>query len=227
MRLRQAGTLTVATDYSYPPFAFRSTERDLVGFDVDVVKAIADEMKLKVSFVNRGVGALVPGALAQRHDLAVSGLRETEELLQEACVSAPYLDADLGILVGSPETTKVAGASDLDGLKVGVLDGGRAEEWADDNLDGSTIAYLPTTDDLLEAVKQKQLDAAVADLPIVRFAAKQSPLFATAGRIETEEHFVLVAAPDNGPLIERVNDALGKLTRNGTKRKLERKWFGG
>ena len=227
MRLRASGYLSVATDYSYPPFAFRSNEGDLVGFDVDLLKAVAKEMKLEATFLNRGVGALVPGALAHRHDLAASGLRDSEKLHEQACVSSGYLDADLGILVGSPPPAEVSGASDLDGLKVGVLDGGRAEGWANENLDESTIAYLPTTDDLLEAVKQKQLDAIVDALPIVRFAAKESPVFETAGRIETGEEFVFATAPDQAALIERVNDALAKLRRDGTRRKLERKWFGG
>ena len=55
MRLVQSGRMTVATDYSYPPFAFRAPDGDLVGFDVDIAKAVADEMKLEATFVNRNL----------------------------------------------------------------------------------------------------------------------------------------------------------------------------
>ncbi len=227
MRLRQPRTLTFATDFAFPPFALRSKKGDLVGFDVDVAKAAAKQMRLKVLFVNRGVGSLVPGALAHRHDLAGSGLRATPRLREEACVSAPYLDANLAVLVGSPAPPGIADASDLGDKRVGVLDGSRAADWAKENLSGSTVVPMPTTDDLLAAIRGRQVDAAVDELAIARFAAKQSRAFAVASRITTDEDFVFVTSPDNGELVRRVNAALARLERTGTLTKIQRKWFGG
>lgn len=226
MRLAAPGTLTVAADYSYPPFAFRGPDGGLTGFEVELVEAVAKEMKVEARFVNRGAGALMTGLLAHRHDLAASGLRATPTLREEGCVSAPYLGADLGILVPKANPHTVEAATDLAGLTVAVLDGSEAERWALGRLDRSTIASLPATDDLLTALQQERADALVADLPFARFTQERSPAFTLAGRIDTTDGYVFVASKDNGPLIAQVDEAVSKLKGSGVFRKLERRWFG-
>jgi ABC-type amino acid transport substrate-binding protein len=226
VRLTTTGKLTVAADYSYPPFAFRDPDNNLVGFDVDVAKAVAKDMKLEPAFVNRGTGALVTGLIAHRHDLAASGLRLSETLEDEACPSAPYLDASFGVLVWETNPFEIDAVKDLDGRTVAVLDGSDAEDWAIAHLKSSTLASLPATDDLLTSLQQGRADAVVADLPFVRFSARQSPAFAFVANISTDQSYVLVGAEDNGPLVLGVNHSLERLRKNGTLERLETKWFG-
>jgi ABC-type amino acid transport substrate-binding protein len=226
VRVASPGKLTVAADYSYPPFAFRGGDGGLTGFEVDLIEAVAKEMKLEARFVNRGAGALVTGLLAHRHDLAASGLRATPTLRQETCLSAPYLGADLGILVPKANPHTVEAAKDLRGLTVAVLDGSDAERWALDRLGRSTIASLPATDDLLTALQQDRADAVVADLPFAQFTQARSPDLTVAGRIDTKDGYVFAASKDNGPLIAKVDEAVAKLKESGAFRTLERRWFG-
>ncbi len=226
VRLTTPGKLTVAADYSYPPFAFRSRDNDLIGSEVDVAKAIAAELKLEAAFVNRGTGALITGLIAHRHDIAASGFRDSTRLQEEACPSAPYLAADLGVLVWETNPQAIASVDDLAGRKVSVLNDSDAEDWALDHLDSSTITSLPTTDDLLTALQQGSSDAVVADLPFARFSAQESDAFRVAATAGTGEDYVLVGAADNGPLMESVDAALGRLREKGTLRKIEEKWFG-
>ena len=226
MRLLTGGKLTVAADYSFPPFAFRGGDGDLEGFDVDVIEAIGRELDLEVDFVNRGTGALVAGALAHRHDLAASAIRADDSLRDETCMSIPYLDADLGVLIRAADRDAIGGVPDLGGKTVAVLDGGRAARWVDEVLDDSTVASVPTADDAIAAVRSGQANAAVDELAMVRFAVKSTPDLALATRIRTGESFVFVGAPDNAGLMAKVNSALQKLRRNGTLRKLQQKWFG-
>ena len=152
--------------------------------------------------------------------------RATATLREEGCVSAPYLGADLGILVPKANPHTVEAAMHLTGLTVAVLDGSEAERWALGRLDGSTIASLPATDDLLTALQQERADALVADLPFARFTQERSPAFTLAGRIDTTDGYVFVASKDNGPLIAQVDEAVSKLKGSGAFRKLERRWFG-
>ena len=227
VRLATSGKLTVAADYSYPPFAFRSPRNDLVGFEVELARHIAKQMRLEPFFVNRGSGALVTGLLSHRHDLALSGLRPTKTLQEETCVSMPFLEADLGVLIPSTAVESVDAVRDLKGKTVAVLDGSEAERYALDELDGSTIASLSTIDDLLTSVQQGKADAAVADLPFVRFSAQQSKAFAVAATIGTGDGYVAIGGKDNGPLMQGVNDAIERLVKAGTIMKLKQKFFGG
>jgi polar amino acid transport system substrate-binding protein len=227
VRLVSSGKLTVAADYSYPPFAFRSRDNDLIGFDVDVAKVIAKELKLDATFVNRGAGAQIPGLIAHRHDIAISGLRVTPTVRDEACATEPYLDAGLGVLVWETNPQEIASIDDLDGMKVAVLDDSAAEDWALDHLDGVALTALAATDDLLSALQKGEVDAVIADLPFVRFSAKESPAFRHAATADTGGNYVIVGAEDNGPLVAGIDEAIERLRKNGTLRKLEEKWFGG
>lgn len=227
LRLAAPGKLTVAADYSYPPFAFRGTDGDLAGYEVELVEAVAKSMKLEATFVNRGAGSLVPGLLAHRHDLAASGLRAGADIEAQTCVSEPYLDADLGVLVPKANPQQIDAVDDLEGMTVAVLDGSQAERWTLERLGRTTVASLPATDDLLTALRQDRADAVVADLPFARFTQKNSTDFAVVAVANTEEGYAFLAAPDNAPLMRGINDALGRLRTNGTLRKLEKKWFGG
>ncbi len=220
------GALTVAADYSYPPFAFRGPEGDLIGYDVDVIEAIAKEMKLKTRFVNRGAGQLVAGALAHRHDVAASGLRSTSALRREMCVTSGYLDADLGVLVPAPNPLEIDTVSALADKTVGVLERSEGEIWARQRLASSTLASLPTTDDLLTGVRQGELDAVVADHIVVRFAARESKDFRVSLKIPTEESYAFVAAPNNAGLVAGMNRAIATLRRTGVLKRTERKWLG-
>ena len=220
------GRVLVAIDLGYPPFAFADTDGTPQGFEIDLVTAVAKRLRLSVTLANRGSGALISGVIAHRHDLAVAGLRDTSTLRGEACVSSSYLSADLGILVPHPDPHDIKGVSDLDGRRVGVLRGGRGESWAKEHLRASTVAVLPATDDLLEALRQEQLDAIVDELPVVRFAAHRNDRFAVGADIKTGGGYVMAGAPNNAALIAKVDEALAKLKSNGTLTRLQYKWFG-
>lgn len=227
MHLAENGHLTVGADLTYPPFGFHPPGKVPVGLEIDLVRALAHDLKLELVVANRGTGALITGAIAHRHDLAASGLRDSDDLRSVACVSAPYMTADLAILTANPDPHKVRGPKDLDDRLVGVLENSRAERWAKETLDGSTLASLPATDDLLEALRQRKVDAVVDELAIARFAAKESSEFSVAANIETGESYVLATAKDNGGLIAKVNAALARFKARGGLTKLEKKWFGG
>jgi ABC-type amino acid transport substrate-binding protein len=225
-RLRESGELLLGADLAYPPFGFHPHGKDPVGLEVDVVRALAHDLKLELIVANRGSASLLPGLIAHRHDLAASALRDTEELRGEACVSAPYMDADLAILTPNPDPHDIGDAGGLDGRAVGVLDGSRAEEWVRSELRDSMLSVLPTTDDLLEALRARKVDAVVDEGVIARYSAKRSRAYAVAATIDTGESFVLAAAPDNGGLIANVNAALERFGARGGMAKLEEKWFG-
>ncbi len=225
--LLEGGELVLGSDLTYPPFGYHPTGKDPKGFEIDLVRAVARDLKLELIVANRASGALITGVLAHRHDLAAAGLRDTEELQEQACLSAPYMDADLGILTPNPDPRDITEPGDLAGRTVAVLEGSRAEAWAKEHLDESVLASLPTTDDLLEAVLQRQAEAAIDDLVIARFAAKESKELAVAASIGTAESYVLAAARDNGGLIARVNKALARLKARGGLSEIEAKWFGG
>ncbi len=225
--LRQRATLTVAADLTYPPFAYDRPGKIAAGFEADLVRAVAKELKMDVVIVNRATSALVPGLLGHRHDIAAAGLLDMDELREETCVSAPYLVADLALLVPSPDPLGVSEPGDLDGERVGVLRGSRAEDWAREHMGGSDIRTMPADADLIEALKERTIDGVVEELAVARYAVTQSKKLKVASVITTGRQYVMAAAPDNGALMKRIDRALARLEKNGKLAKIRTKWFGG
>ena len=108
---QQAKVYAVGTDASYPPFESLDERGEIVGFDVEVVQAIAKNVGIEVVFVNTPWAAL-PGALRQDdRDLVASAMTITAERLKALDFSDAYFDARQLIVVKVGR--KVAGLADL------------------------------------------------------------------------------------------------------------------
>lgn len=227
VQLRREATLTVGMDLSYPPFAFQDQgSGEPTGFEVDLLRAVAGKLGLEVQLVGRTSGALVPDLLAHRHDLSASGLRDTD-LGTDLCPSVPYLDADLGMLVPAENPLGIGGPGDLAGRAVGVADGSEAHAWARSQLAAtSSIRPYPAPEDLLAGLRDREVDALVEELPVVRHAQTVSPEFQVVHVVDLDSSYVVAAAPDNRGLIRLVNDALQALADEGILRDLRERWFG-
>ena len=221
-----AGNLTLSADFSYPPFAYENDDGRFTGFDIELARIIAKEMELELIFANRGAGGLIPGLLAHRQDVAASALRDSPELRDQVCVSTSYLAADLGLLVPRPDPHGIGGTNDLVGRAIAVITGSRAERWANENLTETQIRSVPAVEDLRDAVHSRSVDAALDDIAVMKYAAKQSREFAVASTVKTNEQYVMATSPDKGGLMGRVNAILAELETNGTLGKLRRDWFG-
>lgn len=228
VKLISDDVLTIGTDFAYPPFAFDHPDTGKPsGFDVELSQAVAKQLGLKILLVNRTSAAIVPGLLAQRHDLAASALVDTEELREEVCVSSPYLGADLGLGARSGTPPSVASVERLGSRAVGVVRGSRAERWARRNLPTTTtLVRVATSDDLITALSAKQVDGVIDDLPILQYTQLEADDFVVVEPIDTEESYVIAGGPENGGLIALVNEALSKLRTNGELAALRAKWFG-
>ena len=224
--LRQRGTLTVAADLTYPPFAYDRPNDIPAGFEADLLRAIGKQLKMDVLIVNRATSALVPGLLGHRHDLAAAGLIDTDELTEETCTSTPYMSADLALLVSSPDPHDITGPDDLDGRPVGVLRNSRAEDWVREHMGGSDIRTLAADADLIDALADRTVDAIVEEHAVALYALTKEKDLRVASVIPMGTKHVMAAAPDNGALMSRIDGALGRLESNGKLAKIRAKWFG-
>jgi ABC-type amino acid transport substrate-binding protein len=226
--LRQPGSLYLGVDLTYPPFAFQDAHGNNTGLEIDIVRAIADVLKLKVAVVNRTTSVLIPELLAHRYDIAASGLRDSPSLREQACVTSAYMRADLGMLTVAGPKLRFKSAGDIPGHRVAVVQASRASSWMAEHMKGVGVRTYPTEDDLLAGLARGDIDVGVDELAVARFAQKRSAgAFVVNGTIGTGESYVFAVSNDNPGLLARVNDALAKVETRGTLAKIERDWLGG
>lgn len=224
--VQRRGTLRVATDVGFRPFAF---ERDgeLIGYDIDLARAIAAELGVEVEFVPTGFDGLYDTLVSGRADMIASALPYAPEQGFRARFSRFYFDAGQALV--APTGAPVAGMADLSGRLVGVALGSDADALARRMLrDGANFTLRSDYDDpaaALADLRAGRLDVVITDMV--------TALEATQGH----EDLRIVAALTSEPLAlafpraafgleAEVNRILDALRRDGFFARLNERWFG-
>src|SRR5690625_619820 len=105
---------TVATDNSYAPFEFINEETDeLEGFDVDLIKALADEAGIEIEIEQLEFDGIVAGLGSGKFDIGIAGMTITEEREENIDFTQPYYEAGL-ILAVTDEHDDIESIDDVD-----------------------------------------------------------------------------------------------------------------
>ena len=122
-KLVNAGTLTVGTSPDYPPF--ENLEGDqIVGFEVDLVNAVADKLGLKVEYKSMNFDSLIAAVEAGTQiDLGMSGFSITPERAKEIDFTTSFYTDDLGVATLKDGQFTTADSLNADGVRIAVQSG--------------------------------------------------------------------------------------------------------
>ena len=220
------GTLTVCSDVPYPPFEDfdKSAPSGFTGFDIDVVQAIADSLKLKLAVKDESFDGLQSGLTLNSGacDLVASAMTITADREKNLDFSDGYYDSEQSLLV--PAGSDIASIADLSGKKVGVQQGTTGKQYAEDNATGASIVSFPSDAEMYAAIKAGQVDALLQDLPVNLDHTKDGK-FQVVEKYSTDEKYGFAIKQGNDALVKEVNDALAKLRSDGTYDDIYNKYF--
>ena len=224
-----ARVYVVGTDAAYAPFESQNEKGEIVGFDIDVVKAIAAKAGIEVKFVNTPWEGIFNALNQGDRDLLVSAVTITDERKQTMDFSAPYFDAQQ--LIAVKGTSKVAKFDDLKKLKVGVQTGTTGDE-AVSKLQGKTSANIKRFESTPLALKELEaggVDAVVADNGVVIHYVNNnagSKFKTVADASFTPEQYGLPVKKGNTELLAKLNKGLADIKADGTYDKIYAQYFG-
>ena len=172
------GTLQVGSDIAYAPIEFyEEGTQNPVGLDIDIAKALAKELGVKVEFMNTGFDGLIGALQAKRFDIIMSSMTVTEKRQQEIDF-IPYFTAGTGILVQAGNPKNIQSLADLCGKSVAVQLGTIQVDQLDaQNEQCAQKISITTFDQNPLAVEQLRLgraDAVTADYPVAANDARLS-----------------------------------------------------
>ena len=223
----EEGTLTVCTDSPYPPMEFEENG-EFTGFDIELMRAIAEEMGgLEVSVVNSGFDPITSGTALEsgQCDIAAASITITPEREEAIGFTEPYFDAEQSLLV-----KKESGIKTLDELKgktIGVQSGTTGEGYAKDNNPGDAqIRSFDAPGDLFTALEAGQIDAILQDLPVNGYRSTQDDSVEVVETYPTDEQYGFAMSKDNTELKSAVDEALQSLRDSGSYDELYKEWFG-
>lgn len=224
-----AKVYVVGTDAAYAPFESQNEKGEIVGFDIDVVKAIAAKASMEVKFVNTPWEGIFNALGQGDRDFLVSAVTITDERKQTMDFSDPYFDA--AQLIAVKNTSKVSKFDDLKKLKVGVQTGTTGDE-AVSKLQGKTSANIKRFESTPLALKELEaggVDAVVADNGVVIHYVNNntSANFKTvADATFTPEQYGLPVKKGNAELLAKLNKGLADIKADGTYDKIYAQYFG-
>ena len=224
-----AKVYVVGTDAAYAPFESQNEKGEIVGFDIDVVKAVAQKAGIEVKFVNTPWEGIFNALNQGDRDLLVSAVTITDERKQTMDFTDPYFDAQQ--LIAVKENSKVAKFADLKKLKVGVQTGTTGDE-AVSKLLGKTntnIKRFESTPLALKELESGGVDAVVADNGVVIHYVANNPggKFKTVSDKEfVPEQYGIAVKKGNAELLAKLNKGLADIKADGSYAQIYGKYFG-
>lgn len=220
------GNLTVCTHLPYEPFQYKEGG-EIVGFDVDLMDLVAEELGVEQSIVNTPFETIETGQAmnTSKCDIAAAGMTITEERAEVIDFSNPYFNATQALL--AKEGAGFDSLDSLDGKTLGVQVGTTGQQYAEENApEGVELKVFEDLALELEAVRTGSIDAAINDNSVLYdYVSKNDGLEVTTEFDTGEQYGFGVAKDQSDELLEVVNDVLTKAIEDGTYEELFTKYF--
>lgn len=212
----ESETYVIGTDTTFAPFEFTSPEGDLVGIDMDLLRAIAADQGFEVEIRQLGFDAALQALQSNQVDAVMAGMSITDERQQIFDFSDPYFTS--GIQLGVLDESDIESLDDLDGKTVAVKTGTQGQTFAEENQDeyGFRVTPYSDTTDMVDAVKAGQAVGYFEDFPVLAYGIQQGSGFRLVGDPELGgEYGFAVNKGQNPELIEKFNAGLANLQESG------------
>ena len=224
---KEDAVITVATDATWPPMEYIDENKEIVGFDIDLLNMAAEEAGFEVKYQNTAWDGIFAGLANGNYDAVISSVTITEERQETMDFSVPYINAGQ-VLIVQNSTSGVTTLEDLEGEGVGAQIG-TTGSFEVEKVDG---VELKTYDELglaIEDLVNGRIAGVVADTPIAADFALQNESYKgqlkIVGEPFTNEYYGVAVKKGNDEVLEKINEGLKKVLDAGKDEELKDKWL--
>lgn len=226
-QVKARGTLRIGLEGTFPPFNSKDTKTgELVGFDVDIAKAVAAKLSVKPEFITTEWSGIIAGLQAGKFDVIVNQVGVTDARKQVLDFSPAYTYSGAELIQRKSDDRPFKSLEDLKGHKLGVGLGTNYMDMAK-SVPGIDVKTYPGAPEYLRDLAEKRLDAALNDRLMVAYLLKQTNLPLRAGAMVGTGNPSAIPFKKGNPKFEKaIDDAMTQLEADGTFAKISDKWFG-
>jgi len=220
--------LVVATDATWPPMEYvDESTKDIIGFDIDLMKAVAVAGGFTVEFKNTAWDGIFAGLAAGKYDAIISSVTITEERKKEMDFSKPYINA--GQILVVPSSMKgVSTLNDMTGKTVGAQIG-TTGSFEIEKIEGVRLKAYDEIGLAFEDLVNGRIQGVVADTPVAADYALQNESYRDklkiVGEPFTEEYYGVCVRKGNTEVLDAINAGFDKVLGTSTYKKIEETWL--
>lgn len=230
--------ITVGISADFRPFEYLDESGKLVGFDVELMNALATAGEFEVAYRNVPFDTLLTELMAGKFDVAISALTITDDRKRTMNFTEPYFEAGQAFVSYYSAGQGVAIRSDNPNIKsqadltaeaiVGVQLGTSGDTYVTDETDARIARYADTRR-ALEALNRGDVDAVVSDIPVLAEYIKANPRagIKIVGGPFTDEQYGIAVNRGKPEVLIKLNTALEEIRANGVYDTIFNRWFGG
>ncbi|SDR52249.1 amino acid ABC transporter substrate-binding protein, PAAT family [Rhizobiales bacterium GAS113] len=230
-QIATATPIRFLTDDDYPPFQIAGADGTLTGFNVDLARALCEELAHQCTIQPRRWDTLLDALASRAGDAVIAGMKSSPEILARADVTYPYLKTP-GRFLGRRGAKLAPSASALAGRPIAVAAGTAHEAFVKAFFPAATLRSLPSASAAFEALARGDVEFAFADGPsaAVWLNGTTGACCAFVGGPYLESRFfgegMIIAVRKGDDAMRRVlNDGLQRLSANGRLADLYLKYF--
>jgi polar amino acid transport system substrate-binding protein len=221
----QETKLKIGTEGAYPPFNNLTADGKLEGFDIDIARALCEEMKADCEFVTQDWDGIIPALQAGKFDAIVASMSITEERQKQVDFTNPYYTNSLVFV--APKDSEFE-ASATDGKTIGVQEGTIAAIFTEKTYPDAEMKAYPSQLEAWADLSNGRLDAVLADFGVQYgwINSDDGACCEFKGEAVSKDDVIGIAIrKGDTALQEKLNAAIAAIRANGKYAEINKKYF--
>lgn len=233
LQAKEWKTIRIGTEGAYPPFNFMAPNGEVQGFDIEIGKALCQQMQAQCTIVTQDWDGIIPALKAGKYDLILASMFITEERKKQVAFTDPYYKAAMSFAVPAGSGIHDFSPQALEGKVIGAQSGTTQGDYLTHHYPKSDIRLYPTQEAVNLDMASGRLDLQLGDaIPLLMWTktTDDGKCCQLAGEMITAPEFVgegvgIAVRQEDQDLREQLNKALAAIIANGTYQKINDQFF--
>ena len=218
--IKDSGKLVVGTCADYPPYEWhlvQDGDDKIIGFDIDIAQAIADELGVELEVKDMDFDGLIPALSTGKVDMIIAGMNPTEERKQSVDFTDIYYTQKDALVIKSEDAENIQSENDLKKASLATQKATIQETYLLENFPDAALQSVPKWNTAILYLVTGKVDAVLMVETVAKQYVEQNEGLEIAGFdvASTPNESAIAVAKDNKDFLDAVNDILDEMKESG------------
>lgn len=222
--------LKVGTEATFPPFETTDDNENIVGFDVDLIKAIAEDNDWEIEMVHLPFDSLIESLQTDKLDIVIAAMTIDEDRSEKVLFSTPYFDASQVLVIREDEERDFGIDDIVDQNLLVAVQMGTTGSYEGEDIFGSedhpNLKQYKRVNEAFMDLKNGRVDLVIIDEPVAKNYIAHLGGMKILGEPFTNEQYGIAVKKTNTDMMDKINASLDKIKDSGKYDEIFETWFG-